>query len=81
MFNAAKSRALLAVADLLGLLAVGFGLVFAVYGMASGFHAEALYGAVMAGGGLSWLIATLIGRAVVHIAETNSQILKKLSEK
>lgn len=53
MFNASKSRAVLAITDLLGLLALAFGLAFAVYGFAACYRLEAVYGAAMAGGGLT----------------------------
>lgn len=81
MFSASKSRAVLALTDLLGLLALGFGLVFAIYGFATGYRLEGIYGAALASGGLTWLVVGHMGRALVQIAETNAAILAKLSEK
>lgn len=40
-----------------------------------------IYGAVMAGGGLTWLVVGHLGRALVQIAETNAAILAKLNER
>ncbi len=80
MFSAGKSRMLYAVTDLISLAALGFGIVFAIYGFLAGFPIGAMWGASLTGSGLGLLIITHIGRALVHIAETNSAILERLSK-
>ncbi len=80
MFDANKSRLLYAITDLLSLVALGFGIFFAIYGVFSGFPGGAIWGGSLAGTGLSLLIVTHIGRALVSIAQTNIKILEKLSK-
>ena len=73
-----KSRILFAVTDLLGSVLLWGGLIFTAYGLFAGFTIEAIWSAWVAGSGLSLLIVTHIGRALISIAETNSQILQRL---
>lgn len=75
-----KSRVLFAVTDLLSSVLLWGGLIITAYGLFAGFTIQAIWSASVAGLGLSLLIVTHVGRALICIAETNSQILQKLSE-
>lgn len=79
MFNATASRILFALTELLAILGLGSGAVFALYGFIAGMPVGAIGGLYVAVAGLGLLIATYIGQAVTKIAETNTEILAKLS--
>ena len=70
MFNAMYSRILFRITDLLALALIWFGVPIAAYGYWESVPVELIKGIYMASGGLSLLIATHIGKALVHIAET-----------
>lgn len=80
MKDVQKAKTLFAATDLLGSLFLWGGLLFAAYGLFQGFTFEAIWSAAAAGSGLSLLMVTHIGRAVIHIAETNTQILSRLPQ-
>lgn len=80
MFDARKVKALLAVVEMLGLVGLGFGPIMILIAFATG-EISPLIGLWILASGFSSLLAAQMGRAIVHIAETNSAILQKLSGK
>lgn len=75
------SRILFAATDLLGSVFLWGGIVFTIYGLVMGFYVAAIWSASFAGSGLSILIITHIGKALINIAETNNAILKEMRER
>lgn len=80
MFKPRSSRLFFMALDLIGTIALAFGLILTTYGIFTGYFEEAIVSASLIGSGLSLLIVTHIGRALIHIAETNSAILEALKK-
>jgi hypothetical protein len=81
MFDSRTPRILFKITELIALVTICLGLFFAVYGVIAGYRIGAIYSLMVAGSGMSLMMLTYIGSAAIHIADTNSAILSKLSEK
>lgn len=88
MKNAAAAQSIFGLVEILGLIAAGFGGMAIIYSIglmllgSAGAGFTALFASLAVfGSGISLLMGAYIGQAILHISQTNSQILEKLSQK
>lgn len=78
LFKAGAARVAFDVASILGGLCMLVGLYLVVIATMKGVVMGWMTGVTFLGSGFSMILVGSLGKAVVHIAETNSAILRKL---
>lgn len=81
MLSVKPARFVFALAEILAVFSVAFGVMIAIFGAVIGSTNVTVFGAALLCVGFSSLLAAYIGQAAIQIAETNTAILAKLSEK